>query len=97
MTFERLQVYDIAFARGTNIFASVGADGSVRMFDLRSLEHSNIIYEDQSSTPLLRLCWNQQDNNYLAVRHCSPACARSAGTVFLLLPLFFLWGGEAAR
>lgn len=60
------EVYDIAFARGTNIFASVGADGSVRMFDLRSLEHSNIIYEDQSSTPLLRLCWNQQDNNYLA-------------------------------
>jgi len=28
-------VYDIAFARGTDVFASVGADGSVRMFDLR--------------------------------------------------------------
>ena len=32
-----------------------------------SLEHSNIIYEDPAGTPLLRLCWNQQDNNYLAV------------------------------
>lgn len=60
------EVYDIAFAKGVNIFASVGADGSVRLFDLRSLEHSNIIYEDPKNTPLLRLCWNQRDNNYLA-------------------------------
>ncbi len=29
------EVYDVAFAKGTDIFASVGADGSVRMFDLR--------------------------------------------------------------
>ena len=29
------EVFDIAFAKGVNIFASVGADGSVRMFDLR--------------------------------------------------------------
>ena len=29
------EVYDIAFAQGTNVFASVGADGSVRMFDRR--------------------------------------------------------------
>lgn len=34
-----------AFARGKDLFASVGADGSVRMFDLRSLVHSTIIYE----------------------------------------------------
>ncbi|KAI9366934.1 WD40-repeat-containing domain protein [Zopfochytrium polystomum] len=39
------EVYDVAFARGTDIFASVGADGSVRMFDLRALEHSTILYE----------------------------------------------------
>lgn len=60
------EVYDIAFARGTDVFASVGADGSVRMFDLRSLEHSTIIYESPDLTPLLRLCWNKQDPNYLA-------------------------------
>ncbi|KAJ3417034.1 ddb1 and cul4 associated factor 7 [Chytridiales sp. JEL 0842] len=41
------EVYDVAFARGTDIFASVGADGSVRLFDLRALEHSTIIYETQ--------------------------------------------------
>lgn len=43
-----------------------GADGSVRMFDLRHLEHSTIIYEDPQHHPLLRLGWNKQDPNYLA-------------------------------
>lgn len=60
------EVYDIAFAQGKNIFGSVGADGSVRLFDLRSLEHSTIIYESEQFQPLLRLAWNQQDPNYLA-------------------------------
>lgn len=48
------------------MFASVGADGSVRMFDLRNLEHSTIIYETQDEKPLLRLAWNKQDPNHLA-------------------------------
>lgn len=48
------------------MFASVGADGSVRMFDLRHLEHSTIIYEDPQHHALLRLSWNKQDPNYLA-------------------------------
>ena len=63
------EVYDIAFSRaggGKDMFASVGADGSVRMFDLRHLEHSTIIYEDAQRDPLLRLGWNKQDPNYLA-------------------------------
>lgn len=76
------EVFDISFARGKDVFASVGADGSVRMFDLRSLEHSTIIYESANfgtypcgpahfSHPrpieaLLRLEWNKQDPNYLA-------------------------------
>lgn len=60
------EVYDIAFAPDSNIFASVGADGSMRMFDLRTLEHSHIIYESPKLTPLLRLAWNTHDHNYLA-------------------------------
>lgn len=32
----------------------------------RSLEHSTIIYESPDYVPLLRLCWNKQDHNYLA-------------------------------
>jgi hypothetical protein len=30
------EVFDLAFSRGVDVFASVGADGSVRSFDLRS-------------------------------------------------------------
>jgi WD repeat-containing protein 68 len=59
-------VYDIAFAKGVYVFASVGADGSVRQFDLRNLTQSTILYERQDFTPLLRLVWNKQDPNYLA-------------------------------
>ncbi|XP_047124721.1 DDB1- and CUL4-associated factor 7 [Hydra vulgaris] len=63
------EVYDIAFSRacgGRDLFASVGGDGSVRMFDLRHLEHSTIIYEEPHHIGLLRLAWNKQDPNYLA-------------------------------
>ena len=34
------EVYDIAFSHGLHTFASAGADGSLRHFDLRNLEHS---------------------------------------------------------
>ncbi|KAJ1733322.1 hypothetical protein LPJ61_001623 [Coemansia biformis] len=40
------EVYDVAFVAGSqDVFASAGADGSIRMFDLRALEHSTILYE----------------------------------------------------
>ena len=40
------EVFDVKFIHNsTNVFASVGNDGSMRVFDLRSLEHSTIIYE----------------------------------------------------
>lgn len=66
--FPLLSLYTppIQHNRTKDIFASVGADGSVRMFDLRSLEHSTIIYETHDLTPLMRLSWNKQDPNYLA-------------------------------
>eukprot|EP01130_Rhizamoeba_saxonica_P017467 TRINITY_DN8479_c0_g1_i1.p1 TRINITY_DN8479_c0_g1~~TRINITY_DN8479_c0_g1_i1.p1 ORF type:complete len:340 (-),score=65.14 TRINITY_DN8479_c0_g1_i1:40-963(-) len=62
------EVYDIAFApQQTEVFASVGADGSVRMFDLRNLDHSTIQYETPDHlTPLLRIAWNKSDTNLLA-------------------------------
>ncbi|CDR40143.1 CYFA0S04e04500g1_1 [Cyberlindnera fabianii] len=44
------EVFDVQFIKGsTDIFASVGCDGSMRVFDLRSLEHSTIIYEPPSA------------------------------------------------
>ncbi|CAN4089457.1 unnamed protein product [Withania somnifera] len=60
------EVYDIAWGEA-GVFASVSADGSVRIFDLRDKEHSTIIYESpQPDTPLLRLAWNKQDLRYMA-------------------------------
>eukprot|EP00898_Chlorokybus_atmophyticus_P006424 jgi/Chlat1/6783/Chrsp50S06455 len=60
------EVYDIAWG-GVGVFASVSADGSVRVFDLRDKEHSTIIYESpHPETPLLRLGWNKQDPRYMA-------------------------------
>ena len=45
------EVFDVAFtANSTDVFASVGSDGSVRLFDLRSLEHSTILYESSPPT-----------------------------------------------
>ena len=35
----------------TGAFLRLGADGSVRLFDLRHLEHSTILYEDMGSSP----------------------------------------------
>uniref|UniRef100_A0AC35U8M7 WD_REPEATS_REGION domain-containing protein n=1 Tax=Rhabditophanes sp. KR3021 TaxID=114890 RepID=A0AC35U8M7_9BILA len=64
-----MEVYDIAFSRlssGRDIFGSVGADGSVRMFDLRHMEYSTIVYEEPTRKPILRIAWNKQDPNYLA-------------------------------
>ncbi|XAR52139.1 hypothetical protein NMG60_11020057 [Bertholletia excelsa] len=60
------EVYDIAWGE-SGVFASVSADGSVRIFDLRDEEHSTIIYENpQPDTPLLRLAWNKQDLRHMA-------------------------------
>ena len=55
-----LQVHDIAFTRacgGRDLFASVGSDGSVRLFDLRLVQHQititavvvNLMREDSFS------------------------------------------------
>ncbi|CAK0843457.1 unnamed protein product [Prorocentrum cordatum] len=60
-------VYDIAFSHAETHFASVGADGSVRLFDQRNLEHSTIIYEASPLSPLLRLAWNKLNPNHIAV------------------------------
>jgi WD repeat-containing protein 68 len=82
-------VYDVAFMHGSaDTFASVGADGSVRLFDLRSLEHSTILYEAQptpqqqtnhtrtmgsGTVPLLRLQFNRMNSNLLATFHMDSA------------------------
>ena len=44
-----------------------GADGSARMFDLRHLNHSTIVYEDPGKEKLQRLSWNKQEHYFLAL------------------------------
>ncbi|KAL4505903.1 hypothetical protein ABPG72_013664 [Tetrahymena utriculariae] len=61
------EVYDISFSPDKNLFASVGADGSARQFDLRNLEHSTVLYETENNIPLLKLAWNRNDQHYVAV------------------------------
>nr|DAD43557.1 TPA_asm: hypothetical protein HUJ06_001787 [Nelumbo nucifera] len=61
------EVYDVSWG-GPGVFASVSADGSVRVFDMRDKERSTIIYENSrsGSTPLLRLEWNKADPKVIA-------------------------------
>uniref|UniRef100_A0A8R1ECJ4 WD_REPEATS_REGION domain-containing protein n=1 Tax=Caenorhabditis japonica TaxID=281687 RepID=A0A8R1ECJ4_CAEJA len=47
--------------------ASLCADGSARMFDLRHLNHSTIVYEDPNKEKLQRLSWNKQEHYFLAL------------------------------
>uniref|UniRef100_A0A7S3A397 Uncharacterized protein n=1 Tax=Rhodosorus marinus TaxID=101924 RepID=A0A7S3A397_9RHOD len=69
------EVYDFAFAKGPDLFASAGADGSVRLFDLRSLDYSTIIYESEDQGAMMRVCWNKNNAFYLAtVMMESPKC-----------------------
>ncbi|ELP88238.1 protein TRANSPARENT TESTA GLABRA, putative [Entamoeba invadens IP1] len=60
------EVYDIAFSDNPDVFSTVGGDGSLRMFDLRSLEHSTILYETTNLVPLLRLSYNKFDSHFIA-------------------------------
>ena len=53
------EVFDVRFCAGSvDVFVSCGADGSVRMFDLRSLEHSTIIYEPAEKTDKDKGTWS---------------------------------------
>ena len=60
------EVYDISFTTNDNIFISSGADGSVRLFDLRSLKHSTIIYETKDGWPITKISWNLLNNHLIA-------------------------------
>lgn len=60
------EVFDIRFGNEENIFISGGADGSVRLFDLRALNHSTIIYETKGGMPITKLAWNLQNPHLIA-------------------------------
>ena len=62
---ENHAVYDISYENDQGKFATAGGDGTVRLFDLRDLNHSTIIYEAQR--PLLRVAQNKLKPMELAV------------------------------
>ena len=47
------EVFDINFSNNPNVFSTVGADGSLRSFDIRDLTKSDVLYEGVE--PLMRL------------------------------------------
>ncbi|GMM38383.1 hypothetical protein DASC09_057220 [Saccharomycopsis crataegensis] len=58
------EVFDVKFVHcDVNTFFSVGADGSVRLFDLRALEHSTIIYEPPQTNASITTTANNIVNN----------------------------------
>jgi WD repeat-containing protein 68 len=63
------EVFDIQFGNDENTFISGGADGSLRLFDLRALNHSTIIYETKGNTPINKLAWNL-NTSYLIAALC---------------------------
>lgn len=80
------EVFDVTFtANTTDVFASVGSDGSVRLFDLRALEHSTIIYESPTtnSSPSATSPGMSNNSNSPSVGNAAPllrlsACERDA-------------------
>jgi len=57
------EVFDIQFGNDENTFISGGADGTVRLFDLRNLDHSTIIYENEGC--INKLAMNLQVPNLI--------------------------------
>jgi len=68
------EVYDVSFSRsgsGRDMFASAGGDGSIRLFDLRRLNTSTILYEVDRSfssdgNALVRVACNKLDSNFVS-------------------------------
>ncbi|KAK4687317.1 DDB1- and CUL4-associated factor 7, partial [Tremellales sp. Uapishka_1] len=74
-------VYDLSWLpQSSDIFVSVGADGSLRAFDLRTLEHSTILYETTDQTPLARIAFSNREqyvgSSPLPAIHTETQCTR---------------------
>jgi hypothetical protein len=64
----------------------------------RNLDHSTVIYEDPSSSPLLRLAWNKFEDtgNFIAVR-AFISRARYFKNMFDLFLFSLWWDGQAVQ
>ncbi|VEU20298.1 DEKNAAC101167 [Brettanomyces naardenensis] len=81
------QVFDVKFVFGDkNIFASCSNDGSVRVFDLRNLEYSTIIYEPQTQRPTVARA-SSSSSSSSSSPSASPALLNSNGNAKALVRL----------
>lgn len=68
------EVYDVSYSRvgsGKEVFISSGADGTVRMFDLRHLKRSTVLYGSPrdivgQTNSIARVSCNKQNPNYVS-------------------------------
>ena len=65
LTVHKDEVNDLAWSGMHHHFATVSADGSVRISDMREIMNPSIVYEDRAAS-FVRVAWNQQDERYLA-------------------------------
>eukprot|EP00792_Barthelona_sp_PAP020_P005190 TRINITY_DN2544_c0_g1_i1.p1 TRINITY_DN2544_c0_g1~~TRINITY_DN2544_c0_g1_i1.p1 ORF type:complete len:355 (+),score=80.56 TRINITY_DN2544_c0_g1_i1:50-1066(+) len=81
------EVYDVAFSNNSHLFSTVGADGSVRMFDLRNLGHSTILYEsplvNNKAIPMAKISWNKKASHLLS---CIPLDGSSVTIIDVRAP-----------
>lgn len=62
------EVMDVSYSPERYFFATAGADGSIRQFDMRDLSKSDILYETNGgSESLLRVAWNKNNKFHIAV------------------------------
>lgn len=59
------EVFDVAFHNNDKVFCSCGADSSVRLFDLRDLDCSSILFEAPESAGLTRISISSNNDVYL--------------------------------
>lgn len=87
------EVFDIQFnPQDSHIFTTLGADGSMRLFDCRTLETCSVLYESTSKTPLLRLSWNMADEHIIAATQLDSPRIILIDTRKPLSPLCYLDG-----
>lgn len=58
------EAMDVSFSKDSSFFATVGADKTLRLFDLRDLSKCSMIYE--ATQPLMRVAFNK-NSNYIAI------------------------------
>ena len=61
---HKKEVYDISFGKDEFTFLTTGADGSIRLFDIRDSNNCGIVYEGEYKLPKIKLNWNHYDSNY---------------------------------